>query len=254
MKKILALTFCLALALTQMARAADSDKEKKAKKHAKREAVAAQRATQHSVKRNVQVQRKLTAPRVNQSLRRTHSESQLEKKASLNAQVQARQFHRNQAAINAQQHQAKQANQIANAQQRHFRNVRNRNSFAEARRHDWRRHHHRDWWRSHYTRFALFGGGYYYWHNNYWYPAYGYDPVYTTYVYDEPIYGYNELEPSQVIVNVQAELRRQGYYYGGLDGLIGPMTRSALARYQRDNGLIITRSIDEPTLESLGLA
>ena len=67
------------------------------------------------------------------------------------------------------------------------------------------------WWRSNYSRFALFGGGYYYWDSGYWYPAYGYDPYFSTYVYDAPIYGYNDLEPGQVIASVQAELQRRGY-------------------------------------------
>ena len=135
--------------------------------------------------------------------------------------------------------------------------VRNRNSWYEAsRRFNWHERHDRSWWRHHHgnTRFVIFGGGYYFWNNGYWYPAYGYDPAYSTYVYDEPIYGYNNYEPGQVISNVQIQLRREGYYYGEVDGLIGPMTRDALARYQADHGLYVTRAIDEPTLEALGLA
>ena len=299
MKRILALTFCLVLALTQLAGAADSDKPKKAKKQAKQEAAATQRA----VKRSAKVQRNYRTPQVTQSQRRIRSESQLERRnyqvrsnearrnaANANAQLRARQRNQaNQARIRSEQN---QNNQLAIARNRNRdrdrddwdrnrnrdgnrgnwdgnrdgrdrdrrwdgdRNNWNRNSWAEARQHHhWRdRHHrHRDWWRQHYTRFVLFGGGYYYWHNNYWYPAYGYDRGYNTYVYDEPIYGYNQLAPAQVIVNVQVELQRQGYYYGSIDGLIGPMTRSALARYQADHDLYVTRAIDEPTLQALGL-
>ena len=38
--------------------------------------------------------------------------------------------------------------------------------------------HNRNWWVARYphSRFVLFGGGYYYWWNGYWYPAYGYSP------------------------------------------------------------------------------
>ena len=126
-------------------------------------------------------------------------------------------------------------------------------SYDEARRYHRRERHDRTWWRSNYSRFALFGGGYYYWDRGYWYPAYGYDPAYSTYRYDEPIYGYNQMEPRQVMVRVQRELRRDGYYRGAIDGLIGPMTRSALARFQRDNGLYVTRRIDGPTLAALGV-
>ncbi len=127
-------------------------------------------------------------------------------------------------------------------------------SFGEARgRHHRGRRHNRAWYRSNYSRFALFAGGYYYYDRGYWYPAYGYDSRYSTYRYDEPIYGYNNLAPKQVIVNVQNELQSQDYYEGSIDGLLGPQTRSALGLYQRDLGLEVTRSIDGPTLAALGL-
>lgn len=121
------------------------------------------------------------------------------------------------------------------------------------RQHHWR-HGHRDrtWWRNNYSRFVLFGSGYYYWNNGYWYPAYGYDPYFSTYTYDAPIYGYNDLEPGQVIASVQEELQRRGYYRGEVDGEYGPMTRRALLAYQQDSGLPVTGEIDEGTLESLG--
>ena len=126
-------------------------------------------------------------------------------------------------------------------------------TFEQARRRFDRHRHDRSWWRSRYNRISLFGGGYYYWDNNYWYPAYGYDPYYSTYAYDEPIYGYNNLEPGQVIANVQTALQEQGYYDDAVDGLIGPRTRAALSNFQRDRGLPITAAIDGPTLQALGL-
>ena len=79
-------------------------------------------------------------------------------------------------------------------------------------------------------------------------------PVYNNYAYSEPIYGYNNLAPGQVIQNVQLALRDQGYYPGAIDRLIGPQTRAALSAFQRDRGLIITSAVDEPTLVALGLA
>jgi len=127
-------------------------------------------------------------------------------------------------------------------------------TFDQARRRHHRDWHDRSWWRSRYNRIVLFGGGYYYWDNNYWYPAYGYDPSYSTYAYDEPIYGYNDLVPGQVIANVQSALQEQGYYNDAVDGLIGPRTRAALSDFQRDQGLPITAAIDGPTLQALGLA
>jgi putative peptidoglycan binding protein len=131
--------------------------------------------------------------------------------------------------------------------------ISNNNSWEDARRRHHRDRHDRDWWRSRFSRFALFGSGYYFWDNGYWYPAYGYDPGYDTYSYNEPIYGYNDLDPSQVISSVQTQLQRLGYYHYAVDGQMGPATRAAIATYQRDNGLPMTSAIDEPTLQSLGL-
>ncbi len=119
---------------------------------------------------------------------------------------------------------------------------------------DWDRHHHdRNWWRNHYTRFVIFGGGYYYWNSGFWYPAYGYDPYFSTYAYDAPIYGSNDLSPEQVMANVQTELARRGYYYGAIDGTYGPETREALLRYQQAYGLALTGMLDQATLESIGI-
>ena len=114
--------------------------------------------------------------------------------------------------------------------------------------------HDRIWWGSHFNRISLFGGGYYYWDNGYWYPAWGYDNRYQYYPYDGPIYAYNDLPPNQVVANVQAALQAQGYYHGDVDGLLGPLTRAALAGYQRDHGLYTTAAIDRPTLSSLGMS
>ena len=115
-----------------------------------------------------------------------------------------------------------------------------------------RERHGRDWYRSRYPRIVLFGGGNYYWNNGYWYPAWGYDSGYD-YGYDGPIYGYNNLDPQQVVVNVQAALQEAGYYNGSIDGALGPMTRGALAAFQADQGLAVTSAIDQPTLATLGL-
>ena len=115
-----------------------------------------------------------------------------------------------------------------------------------------RQWHDRSWWRSHYDRIVFVNNGWYYWNVGYWFPAWGYAPS-VSYVYDGPIYAYNGLSPDQVTVNVQEQLARAGYYDGPIDGLLGPMTREAIAAYQADNGLAITSAIDEPTLATLGL-
>ena len=115
--------------------------------------------------------------------------------------------------------------------------------------------HDQGWYRSHYSRVELIGGGYYYWNSGYWYPAWGYSPSAEYYVYDGPIYvGHRAEPPDQVIADVQAELQQMGYYRGEVDGLLGPLTRQALTAYQADQGLATTAAIDEPTLDSLGLA
>ena len=113
--------------------------------------------------------------------------------------------------------------------------------------------HDRDWWRHNHSRIVFVFGGPYYWNSGYWYPAWGYDSN-AYYAYDGPIYGYNNLPPDQVIANVQSALQQQGYYHGEVDGLLGPQTRAAIADYQRATGLAETAAIDQPTLESLGMA
>jgi hypothetical protein len=116
-----------------------------------------------------------------------------------------------------------------------------------------RQWHDRSWWRSHYDRIIFVNNGWYYWNAGYWFPAWGYAPS-VSYVYDGPIYAYNGWTPDRVTVDVQEQLARAGYYDGPIDGVLGPMTREAIAAFQADNGLAITSAIDEPTLATLGLA
>lgn len=79
----------------------------------------------------------------------------------------------------------------------------------------------------------------------YGYPYYAYDDYY----YNQPVYA-----DSNVAANVQARLAQLGYYNGDVDGIIGPLSRQAIANYQSDQGLPVSGDIDEPLLESLGLA
>jgi len=114
--------------------------------------------------------------------------------------------------------------------------------------------HDQNWWRGHYGNNIVFAfGAPYYWNAGYWFPAWGYNPN-SYYAWDGPVYGYNRMPPDQVIANVQSALQQQGYYRGEVDGLIGPQTRGAIADYQRDHGLYTTSTIDQPTLQSLGIA
>jgi Putative peptidoglycan binding domain len=120
-----------------------------------------------------------------------------------------------------------------------------------------RQWHDRGWWHDHCDR-IVFVTVYsqpfpFYFNAGYWYPAWGYYAN-AYYPYDGPIYCYNDLPPDEIVTNVQAQLYDEGYYAGPIDGILGPDTRAAIADYQADHGLAVTAAIDEPTVESLGLA
>jgi hypothetical protein len=115
--------------------------------------------------------------------------------------------------------------------------------------------HDSGWYHSHYPNVTLIAGGYYFFNAGYWFPAWGYNPSAAYYAYDGPIYvGQRAEPPDRVIADVQAELQQMGYYQGEVDGLLGPLTRQALADYQADQGLTQTAAIDQPTLDSLGMS
>jgi hypothetical protein len=264
MKKLLLLTLALSLPLAQMVRAENDNEKKKHKRQAEGAAEqrsqeagrpatqVAHRPVQQAQRRGAPAQRTVSrtprsvAPVQRQSVK---SEASLEGRTPQRTQVSNQAINRNQN-VNR-----RGTNSQASAQRNRGNRNFNRNSFTVAQSRVIRVRHDRNWWRSRFnTTFVLFGGGYYYWSDGYWYPAFGYSPIYNNYAYSEPIYGYNNLAPGQVLENVQLALRDQGYYRGAIDGLIGPQTRAALAAFQRDNGLLVTSAVDEPTLATLGLA
>ena len=128
-----------------------------------------------------------------------------------------------------------------------------RPNFSDALRHHWHEWHDRNWWHGHCDTIVFVIGGYYFLDGNYWYPAWGYDPLQSYYDYDGPIYTYGDLLPDEVIANVQTALQDAGYYFGAVTGSLNFETRTALANFQRDYGLEISGAIDEPTVETLGL-
>ena len=69
-------------------------------------------------------------------------------------------------------------------------------------------------------------------------------PYYVTY----PAYATNPVE-----ISVQVELQRQGYYAGPIDGVIGPGTQKAIAKFQSLNGLPATGQINEALLKALNI-
>ena len=130
-------------------------------------------------------------------------------------------------------------------------NLRNRISFSQAvslHRHEF---HNRDWWRRHF-QVVIINNNAFFFDAGFWFPAWGYFPG-AYYPYDGPIYGYNGLTPDQVVVNVQLQLQRDGYYAGPIDGVLGPMTRHSIAAFQADHGLAVTAAIDQTTVSTLGL-
>ena len=95
-------------------------------------------------------------------------------------------------------------------------------------------------------------GRVYSWNNNR-YRWYGgswviYDAPTVVYTDDLPVVG------ASLAAEVQAELRRRGYYEGAVDGVIGPRTRNAIAEFQDDAGLAVTGRINNSTLSALGIS
>jgi len=248
MKKLLFLAIALSLPFAQVTRAEPDQQKKKPKHH-----VAAQNANQANGQQGAPSATRPGQPQVH------HAVAQHPSRVATPAQPQTG---HSQSKVNGATVQSKAATMpVTKPVTQPVTKVTKvtpavRNSFAVAKSRVIVVRHDRGWWVNRYpnTRFVLFGGGYYYWNSGYWYPAYGYNPIYSTYAYNEPIYGYNNLAPGQVLQNVQVALRGQGYYRGSIDGLVGPQTRDALARYQQDHGLVVTSAVDEPTLVTLGLA
>jgi hypothetical protein len=127
---------------------------------------------------------------------------------------------------------------------------------------------HGDWERRHahfdHGRFFVFidgfwcglDPGFFPWDYLPYYPNdyYPYDYYSDTDPYDYNNANYN-IEPadSSTIEAVQADLERLGYYSGSIDGVFGPSTRDAVARYQIANHLNVTGSLSPDLLQSLGL-
>jgi len=128
-------------------------------------------------------------------------------------------------------------------------------------------------WRGHHCRFingswVIFDFGFdpwwpywyypydYYAYDYYGYP-YGYDPGYYDSGADqnEEYYGQNGYGDAtdSTVAAAQQQLAREGYYRGQIDGVIGPETRRAVARYQSSHGLRVTGALTADTLEALGL-
>jgi peptidoglycan hydrolase-like protein with peptidoglycan-binding domain len=56
---------------------------------------------------------------------------------------------------------------------------------------------------------------------------------------------------NEQVRQAQQRLQAAGFYNGPVDGVMDPDTRAAIARFQQQNGLQRTESLDEPTLARL---
>ena len=134
---------------------------------------------------------------------------------------------------------------------------------GERHRHRWGSGHHHRWHRRYYHRPRFYYSSY-----PFGYPfGYGFGYPYG-YGYGYPYYGasaslyYNGYRPTyrgvsrggSVVVQVQQELARAGYYRGAIDGVIGNGTRSAIRAYERANGLPVDGRLDTQLLRTMGLA
>ena len=272
MKRFITLATVLLVGLASVQAAQTDDQQKKKKK---KQAQTTTQATPAPTKGGTQTSNRRvstqtsTKPQVSSQTSKKHVTSQ----ASSNQQVTTNRYYKNKKAqsnvaantnYNQQNIQrikkSEQTNVVANNNVqwnkkawKHYKRTGNELSFSQAQRWNWREHHNRDWWRRNNYRLVRYGGGYWYWNSGWWYPAYGYDPYYSHYVYDGPIFGYGYAAPGDVTAQVQRSLAQQGYYYGPIDGILGPGTRRAIERYQIDHGLAVTATIDEQTLATLGM-
>jgi Putative peptidoglycan binding domain len=79
-----------------------------------------------------------------------------------------------------------------------------------------------------------------------------YPTGYATTTYRTSTYG-DLAYDDNLVVAVQERLKRAGYYLGAIDGVAGPETRSAIARWEGNHGMTADGRIDQRTLRSMGL-
>src|SRR5438876_349979 len=127
---------------------------------------------------------------------------------------------------------------------------------------------HNDWDRRHahfdHGRFFVFNNGFWFGLDDGFFP-WDYLPYYSNDYY--PYDYYADVDPydnnganyniapadSATVQAVQTELLQLGYYNGSIDGVFGPATRDAVAKFQIANQLNVTGSLSPDTLQSLRL-
>jgi len=56
------------------------------------------------------------------------------------------------------------------------------------------------------------------------------------------------------VLSIQKALKQRGYYTGSLDGIYGTLTKNAVIRFQRDNGLTVDGIAGKQTLAKLNIS
>lgn len=56
-----------------------------------------------------------------------------------------------------------------------------------------------------------------------------------------------------MVRNIQTRLRTLGFYEGGIDGLWGPATQTAIERFQQSRSLQVTGQLTPVTASAMGL-
>jgi Putative peptidoglycan binding domain len=98
--------------------------------------------------------------------------------------------------------------------------------------------------------YPYYGYGYGYPYDYSYYGGYPSNYSYGYYGYTQPGYGtYN----GSVVVAVQTQLARAGYYHGVIDGVMGPRTSYAIQAYERDHGLRVDGAISGQLMRNMGI-
>ena len=130
----------------------------------------------------------------------------------------------------------------------------------EHRRHgDWNRHRYYPRYHGRYSPFYDYplSGRYPYGMPGYGYPYFGASAALYYYGYhpqprpQAQARVYTPRGDDSVVAQVQRELARNGYYRGGIDGVMGSGTRNAIRAYERANGLRVDGRIDGELLRSM---
>lgn len=63
----------------------------------------------------------------------------------------------------------------------------------------------------------------------------------------------SEAVTKSMLLEVQSELKKMGYYTGAIDGIYGPESAKAVRAFQKDRSLPVSGKVDLATLDALGI-